>query len=1268
MTRKAYLTTAIICLIAIFESTRAKSTHSNAPELSIKGRSFALTTTLNAVHEDGHSFKYEIDEAYSVAQSRSKITYRTIGDKTSWQARDKLPLAGTFYVDNYNVLLFDYIERKCLKSSHETMASLFDLNPLDAESIDQTKLFVGGPARVLFLLEHYRADLVPSNETNLRIRNTPSVMFTLDASKTHLGPVQFSIFYSASTTSEPQVPLEIVMDIKGEMIVVWDFLNVENLLNEGARIDNLDNDQDRKARFDRFAIEPGVGCGQHLSVNNENTLNLDGVEPESFSFRAQVIRPGIREVAQLNVAFESKISSLRVDKLFLSSLSSTLTDYNSGRSYHIMERSGEPSLGPKQDIAQTRPSQLACVVAESPRPLSQMANNLGELLLGASRFLYLGRAKIRGLDVKVYEAYDSKWPVWFRRPSVFHQPDPAKKNVDRRLVRPTNQGQEWPLNTVVYVAPDEDDTSGQPTRKLKGRIVQLDLFWLGALTTSFSETSMALFDFSWQVSVHSACGRGAFSLADLCPASEKDDNHYGRVDMLSFGGEARKTVWDYSFDWFYQVPERTFAYLSMIQSHFGLPISMVYDLTTQILPPTGGKRIRLAASFRLAEHQRQLARLDYLGKGTTKPQYLISLGVIIYHLSFEGCAFLAAHRKTDTYFAYSPMLDKCIVDARSDLPATTTSTPNDNQMAFDLCDDGRLEVYKVSHQEDRTLSTYDSLTRLSHGDDRLEYLNDVKKNTFRLSHGNESIEFKLASLEVSELNQKSPYRLDTETIPDTNKLVGFGLLVADQWNKRILPEPIKSQDNLQEPSQTDMTFRQCHSACMQDLDCKSFSVCIRGHEVECILSSVSFREPNTILQIMQPIPSRMVDSRTSTGDPKIIQVKIDNNIKIQLKKHPNCELHNKIYMDLFRESGRALQPLGDRSVHPVSGREQCAQMCLNHTLAMIKQDVGPDEGARMSQVAGDASSGPKTIKKAMDRHQSIISTICTAFLYLDKADLQTLSEDLRESIKKQNSDARLDGFADGYCLIGDQIGYSNLFQSRSQPVSFQRYSFKFESFYERRFGVRLRSSAEAQHMVKRRSERQGTYIDSKELDSIKSFVDHKYNTQEFTYKDKEACALMCFTQTASIWPGCKSFDIIIQRVMDQQVSICLLNSITLQDAIRSEQFDLIVDDTANGAQVWHYDPQPGFILAESEQQAQSWLAYLRTLTIVNWDAPRVGPLVSVCLTIIGLVGGVILGVKLASKYIDRLSTISEEQTDELVTNVGPTVEFSNLVNLDGQVD
>lgn len=1262
-----------VTIVVYVISTSELATAIDLPELPFKGTSFALTTSMSGLDEREGSFKYTITEAYSEAQGRSKIDYVTIWE-TDWQKSKKIPKSGTFYIDSDKFLLVDRDKRTCSVSSRQVATTLFSLDAIERDTTEsKTAMPISGPARLLFFLDRHRNEMTKSNLTDLEVRNIPCVMYKLEVSDIRVGIVRFEIYYKASKTtpagsSRAQIPLQLAMEA-GDISVIYDFLSAENL--NGAQVETY---QSYGAQFDRFAIEPGLGCGQHLEEEHGHQLDLDKVDLMSFSFTAEVDKPKTREKMDLVVAYESSTCALRVDK----HSAITLTNYYLGLTYHILDTQKEFSPSAQrmiEDIRQEQDKQLACVVVENMPFNQKVPFNLGELLLGATKFMYLGRAKVRGLEVSAYEAYDSKWPIWFRQPMVFHRGNLGQMN-DIRLVRPTNQGLDSTLSTVVYVISEPDGKEKNPNSI--GHIVQIDICTMGNHNVCSPEATISVFDFSWQVNVHSATGLSAenyFSLVDLCPAAEVDDNHYGRVDMLSVANFKSQSMFDETLTWLYNIAERNFAYLDVIQKKLSLPTSMVYDLETTISlghSSSTGLPIKMAASFRVAEHEHRMAKLTFLGMGNAKEEYSRPMDLQGSHLTFQGCVFVAAHRKVQTYFAYDPKTGKCLLDARGGGGGSPSASVSYAPMAFEIQVGAKMEIYRVTHEEPKWLASYDRLTRLSRGPERLNFLNDREKSTFTMRGVDANIEFQLKSLDVSELNQKSSYQLDDQHLPDTNKFPGLGLLVSDQWNRRVLADPLSSnnwqinrrQQVEAEDLKSDMTFGQCRSACLQDFQCNSFSVCIRGHQLECILSSVTFRDPMLVLQIIQ---SKQDAERAPSGNlTTTFQVNVDETKQINLRRHPNCELHNKIYLDLFIESARSSQISQHRRFHPVSGREECAQMCVNHTLTLLRRDV-----LNQQQVVSDSSESPRSDQDKIDDHRSLFSNICKAFMYLDKSKLASLDKQLQDVIKSQVENAPVDGYADGFCVIGEEVSASESEAIGEQTnwetdkqVALQRYLFKFESFYERQTGVRLRESPEAHSLARENWLNSKNYLSSNEQLLIRPYTQRGFNSQVFTYKDVQACSLMCFTQSVGLSPACKSFDIIIKRAY-KQVTICQLNTMSLGEAINGERFDLIEDKMDDDTQVWHYDPLPGFVTAEVEQQARLWFVHF------NWHSSsgaRLGALTVVCLVVVGLLAGTVLGVTLGSRYLVHATggRQEDEQTSELVDNTR-TVEFSNLVNFEGRI-
>lgn len=1251
----------------VFGHIFAAATAEITPVLPLTGKSFVLTTNLLIIDSNNTSFKYEIEEAHSEAQFRSRIKYRTIGQMTSWQVKNGIPEEGVFFLHDKMALLIDAADQTCQPSSLRIVDEFLDLNPVNRAQMSKSDFDVIGPSQILFFLDKHRDQFTKSNESDLMVRNTPCVMYDFHYSDKLNYRAEYSVLYGTESLrlSQYQVPLQVIVKSPNydDRIIIYDFILKDNLLDT-PKIDFLESDFDETAKYDQFSIKPAVGCAKFIPSRSDRIFKL-GTNRSSFSFRSRIKLPYTNEVNMYSVAYEDDIMSLRVDKFSEDAPSTTITEFYSGRIYHIVKSAN--SFIFRGQYEGSSKETASCVVAESQSARNQsIPIGLGRMLAGTSEFMYLGRARVRGVEAQAYEAYNSSWPLWFEHPVVYHKTS-LNLTSDQLSMRQINS-ENFVLNTVIFMAVgdqvDQDDQLLQIEihRMLDSKIID--------------KITVQVFDFSWQLPARSPSGElveNYFALADLCPALSTENNHYGRVDIVGVANQLNPASG--STEWLNIIPNRNLALLKLFQAFFSLPITMIYDLESRVLGAASSKTLQqslsLAASFRLAEHERKLAKLTFLGMCESAHDFHDKLLTLFG--TFEDCFFLAAHHKMTTFFAYSPRTNKCQID--SDMSGNRGGYSN-SSIAFLVFVDATMELYRINHEEDKSLASYDHITSFAHGQDRLDYLN--KKNGFSLvdrKYG--SINFNIESLEVSESQQKNFYQIDDQMQPDTNKFIGFGLVELDRQNKRVFPELLTANNwalitdlNSLEDKHSDMSFEQCQAACLFDFGCESFSVCVKQAHVECIVSTVSFRDLNLVKQL--------IEARKDTFKlNQLVSLKTTEAEAIQVKKYPNCEIHNKIYLDYFDQPAKIKQKLTNRLIYPVSGREHCAQLCLNQTLSLLKETSADDISV---DILKNPNSDPETINEAVKRHRKSLEDICKAILYLDKSKLLTMSEIIQETILNHVVAQPHDRQTDGYCVVNDEL--SILDRDRldkdgtsdsvaiNDDILLERYQFKFESLYNKQYGFKLRASAH-------KNEEDAIFMNlksqahvSSKLDYaiVTSFIERGDNNQDYVYADESKCAQICFMQMGGLWPACRSFDLIIVPRSDKTVTICLLNSITLKQTRLMERFDLIenVPSIGNktGARVWHFEPKSGFVSTNFDRESRLWLAYTGLTGALGSE---LGPFWVFCIALLAFTSGLMLGIKICPVYLITSRNV-ETATQDMTTLVErPRVEFSNLVNFEGVV-
>lgn len=1263
--------TYLICLVLALAAIFAFVSSEEVPNLQIKNKSFVISTRLVSYSSKDGTRVFETKEAYSSYQMRSKIEYKAHGTPDR-QYESNIPNEGTIFVDNSNILLIEKSQRPiCKKTYHGSITRFFHLHHLGWDQPDE-QLYLAGPAKILFFLDNYRNQFVKEeSDSGYNVRNIPTFYYKLTLRVDHQD-IDFYIHY-AEASKQDAIPIKVIVKLPNYRELSFNFVLNDLLSDKEAEFDQkigLHAGGDDDIIFDQFAIDRGIGCaniGQILPLGRLFDARQTNSK-SSFSFMTlidKISRTGINSTWQAFVAYESSIDSMRVVLENPSWATSSVTNFYLGRTYHTIEHNeiDRQIINKIVDLdTADKNNEPLCVVAKAHgEDKEECPYSLGELIAGAEKFVFLGYAQVRGIRAQVFEAFNSSQPIWFDQPMIYNDRSTSVQDVEKLRSSYSSRGQ-IVFNTVVYVS-EQGDSS---TMKL----LHMEIYRISLAENSkiLSKTMLPVFGFSWKLDESREAPNGQltqdlFSLADLCPSSSIEDNHYNKLSMRLVAEQRADSI---DLEWLKIPTKRNFATLASLQKQFKLPTTMVYGLESKI-QVANDQRLIMFISFQLASHSSKLAKLYFAGTASLKSRYRNRLTNLPSD-TFRGCYYSAAHRKTDTFFAYDPKIEVCWLDA--DLSSTSRNEFGKiNLEAFDIDVDGPLDLYFVIHEEN-TLNKW-TVSDFTVGHNKIKVLSKLKLFNSDSTNNSQELEFSISSLEMDKENSQA-----TEDDKTSNKFMGLGLVETEGQNKLAQPQRLytdnwaPSQNWSQYNTETEMTFEQCQAICLSDFECQSFSICVQGSQIDCLLSNLSFRSADMVSQLnnIQNMPLKI---------GKLISLNAtDLNQAVQIKKHPNCEIHNKIYLDFFDKQKKVGQSISNRIIHAASGREQCAKMCFDQIIEIVYVNAPEISAIKSDNLDEDV----RTIKNLFNQHRNITMDICRAFFYVDKSELAELPQSTQSKILGQVIRGEEQQSINGYCMMGERLNKAEQMHLNEsgkfdlnasvEYVEFRRYNFKFETMYNRQYGVRLKPSARTteEYVAYMDIEKHGSAAAKASYAIMRSFVERNDNIQVKIDADTTKCALVCYTQSWGPWPACKSFHISIISSDDKSFMSCFLNSLSLQEALHLERFDLIEhNETRDGKiQVWHYDPKPGFVAAKVDTERQYEISWFKLGHLLG-SGSRISSSVVFVTVILALVGGLIFGIMLGSTYLsssgkNREDTIGD--TKYLVEK--QTVEFSHLRHLEEQ--
>lgn len=1256
---------------------------------TLKGKSFSLRTSVSILFRNGDRYVNRIHESYSAEQKRAKLNFQQI--KSAAMKKNSLdgqPEQGTIYYEpkTESFLLFDTSSLICKPTSMEELEKIIRLEVPDDDLDLIGREHIIGPARLLFFLDKHENKMKLDFSPNTR--NMDSQMYSFDY-QTKYDKIKFKVIYSSESLAVhgKTIPIMVVMlfpDRKDDQVaLVIDFFSFEIIRTDEPEV------YTNQVIYDPFIIEPATSCSQVLADKAIDLFKDKQQDTARFSFRADF---DINKYMMTSyVAYDARLDILRYDLLVedgRSGVRRQLYNVRQNKMYHAMEkRMGSETLVDKVlDLGLKGDETRQCMVAKIMHVMSDKNSKpftLGKLLVGSDKFVYLGKARVRGLDVKVYETNDGGFPFWFEQPVVYK----ADKNSYEQQRNPEigllKSAENIKYTVLLYFAEREENHP----------LVLIELYKMDkAKSVTWAKQSIQINDFVWDLDLEQSEGgvRDLFSLQEHC-SSDSGLKYYAKAELLlesdNLDSETALSSTNVA-----NSNIRYLALLSAIQNTFNLPAPMIYDLESKILTPhktnsQKANKLLMAVSFRISEQVDNLIELIYIGQGGQRRLYKGDKVVTVTR-SFQACFFIAAHRRANIYFAYNPNTKSCVIILD---PILSAEVDDSNQDCFNLGPKEKLEVYRINHKQDKESNYW--IKKMYHSRSKLDYLGS-KMKLDDLSDNNERkfMDFIVKRFDVDERDYKMSISTGDKNSKNnlqvqTDKIVGYGLIASEELrNKRVAPAALNSynwsplSEDLKDKRSV-MTLQQCEAACVADLDCQSYSICVKDRELQCIISRTSFRSPDVIKQLEEK------GKNAKRGDK--ISVVLDGvaQTKSELVKNSACELYNMIFLNLFYNPILVMNTFTNRRIYPVKDQEECAKLCLKQNIQVWREDVS---GLAKSVVnlAEKNDQGNDFMVKMLDRHRRATQQISTGFHYLDRARLSTLSKVVAEKVQDRilEEDKMDIDSIEGYCIVGERLKdrekkaleeHDKYDESEvKEYINLSMYTLKFNLFYEKQHGVHLLASPKSNEQAQayRLVHRKDPDVTEGDYTTLRRMLEANDNFQETLYADETKCALICFIQSWGPWPACRSFDVIIEFKLGEYVSRCSLNSITLQQAISTNRLDLINDNTnENVLQVMHFEPRPG--LALDEANLNKYLSVLEERSLNQSAGSKLGYRVGgwgiFFILLLAFVGGTVFGVKvlgwkLHQKISERLGGMENRDRDELVRRTSK-IEFNNIVNDEGAI-
>lgn len=1296
----------------------------------------------------------ELREVYSIEQRRAKLWFtsrlssgakRQTPDLASTFKYDNgLPARGHFVhdLDTHATLQFDEKTQKCTRTDVAQVAKMLHvqhLQQLDSMRADTTRdaatlasLLIGPTQLLLFVESHANRLGMPKATLGVRVRNVPCLYFKLDWT-TQTTMIVVHVYYSEAALARDKKapPMQIVLELHDySLSIVYDYLEPTPLSSASSSVASGWEFSDDYAHDDELMIAPLRGCSAQLKpdelVNPFENLR-------AFAFRTDYAQPYLsfdsaREstvsrrlpVARAFVAYDARLATMRIDTQRLAQVSAKtspainslvgaansarqLIDLDAGRIMHVLERPSAAADNMAPDARVLRralETQLdgsddgatqQCQVLRVSK-YGELAHNptVCYLLTGARKLAYLGRARVRGIEARLYEtpvvypqdaeqqspgqvARTRAVPLWYAQPLQYTSMNSGNEPLARLSGRPVNEDKARSVySTLVYVAADARNTL------LAVHMVKLST----ATRQVLSRIEANVHEFTGDLSaVRAPNGDGARELfaltASACSSSSSSLGNTAQLRLTLeealLGGESQLDSQDLSA--LAHAESRDLALLAAMQAHLFVPASLVYEIRSNMRETANNKAARLlTVSLRVAERPMTSAKLMYIGQG--RPNLVGYAGSVASLLvfSFKECYVLAAHRRATIHFSFDPKMGFCLIDLE---PAREPNKPQAYVMGEPAAS---AEVYLVQHAPEpqpalRPVKLDQQLTVLG------------RQLPLLLASDHER-KFVVARATMHDESAGAAQRGELGASINGYGFTQDNLRKDPRRFKLIYPKRLESGERPM------LTRAQCEAQFLADFACRSYSVCVRaGLELECIASEYDLRASD-------------IEAKFVASNSKVCAIDTKQG-KVELTRHANCELHHKDYLRVFEPPRGVMQSYANRRVYGVSSANECAEMCYRRSVHVMERDAqllsqwtevlaGSSEWLLDSAQLESHAAELELLHSAGVEQAPASLRICKTFLYMSAANIHmqlgaAFASQVEAAMRRRilrDDKAGEEAPHEGYCMLNTHLSEHEQAELQAAAVGDNKhadddaatkylmmsaYQFDARALFEPEYGVRLRASkldgdeyrayralaASRQTPSGGSQSQQAAFQAASGVEPVseRSFelmraaiVSRADNMQELIFAWESKCALVCIAQTWGPWPTCRSFDIEIYMSASGAGVRCYLNSRTLAAVRATRRQDLIVDakqnavqkvsaddyDAAHKTQLWHFEPHAG--LAED---AETRLDERLELASASWllvqlrrraHLLRIGAFGALLFALSGIAGGAFIGVWLGARF------------------------------------
>lgn len=1151
--------------------------------LNHQNKSFSIRSSIVRPFESIPNRLVHLTESYSSEQHRARIDY-------------KIESFERFYYDTNTRSSLVFIKSRCFaKVKQEFHTQIYGIDGAQMQQVmnlfDDIHSYLIGPAGLLFGLVAKAKELNANSTRNEQTKEHEIIInLELPDGKALTAYLYYDNHSDDLLESNERFRISLLF-LESSKLLVLRFYNSNPLSGSYIQSDQFEDLSEMIAETtnDLFAYPVGVGCSQFVSdsgvFRGYSLYNQVDHQSIRFSFKARIDEKSTGSFSDHSVSYDGASKLMRVDIEHRSNkhqiqglATSKIFDFSQNRKY----------LFASQDL-KSDSDQKCFILPITSSQLSQKFRSmrLSDLLLGTGQFTYLGRAQLRGINARVYEALNSDQPMFFADPLLFLDEQKNETMLRTFGLRPSQS-----MLTLVYLAESPEvrlyDSPGQ-------KLLLLKVF--DATSRPYTTTAVAhINNFQWNIQrPNSGSSVGdLFNLQELCSQRNRKSHQLELLLEPDSQDDYQKPKFDWIDNWL--ILDDVLA--SKIRG-LQLQAVMIYDIHSRLIK--SAYKLMMETKLKLAEHPKLVHSFKRLAtsKILLDEQHLWALSAN----SPSGCLWLNPDPSQSFVVHFCQSAAVCIVNSTSN----TIGKKVDGRFYARLSRSSSIETYLVESEVDEHVNKYNEWLRSSsfqHLEDTKIVLNDPQSK---------SDETKLQM--IIKKVKHNHFDAASEGKSPNEVLDGFGF--SGNFSNLATNQQVMSEE-------------QCKTACDAQLSCNSYSYCRRSEGAECRLSKVHFRES---------VISRMIDKLLSPKLPRgtIIQLGAEN---VQLIRDLTCSVHLKSHLEMFEEAQMEVVELKQLQVIPVDSQENCASICFSRTLNVIRE---ADKFRSKIDELSKSSSDHVELEETRKQHQMSKSEVCDIFWFLDSP--ATVQEE--QNLSKLANKDKLSQL-ESYCFLKQSRSEDAKVDSRGLKVKVKVFKFDFSSLYEKKSRFMLVKSAlkpnesEALSAVQNRPEE----ATSDQFAILRSALAKGKNFQLMLLEMLSNCARQCFMQSTQLWPLCSSFDLATDTKYsaNHHPSICYLNSKSVDLQVESHSSS-VYRPPLSFVHYWHFEPR--FDLSKLEESENFLEALFEQPVAVQDFAQFVG---LTLLVVTGIFSGLLLGVLTGMRLKLESFAESKVDTIQLVSS------------------